>query len=183
MTSALGYSAGIKPVLYIRESDEFNAAATYDKNGLPIIIINKPMFDLIKDEPDMAAALIGHEVAHLSLNHSNSRFVTNTLGTVLGVVAGVALESIIRNNYGVANVGIQGGNIVGIAFSSSFTREQEREADRIGILWAKENGYDPSGAVRLFKVLEKKSSNKTISFLRSHPNPTERIKNAEQAVK
>ena len=176
----IGNSANIRPTLFLKESSEINAGATFDKDGKPIIIINKPMMDLIKNDPDMAAALLGHETAHLYLHHPGATATTDTVGSILGLLAGVALEVVAQRKLGVTNLGIQGGDLIGTAFSTSFTRDQERDADRQGIIWAKQNGYDPMGAVRLFQVLENKNGNNLIPFFQSHPNPSERIENARQ---
>lgn len=181
VANTIGKTAGIAPSLYIRESNQINAGATFDKQGKPIIIINKPMLDLIKDDPDMAAALIGHEMAHLYLRHPGSNIGTDIAGSILGAVAGIALEVIAQNKLGVTNLGLQGGNLIGAAFSTSFTRDQEREADKLGLAWAKQNGYDPNGGIRLFQILEKTNGNAAIPFFQSHPNPSERIINAGQS--
>ena len=182
VVNTIGSSAGIRPTLFLRESSQINAAATFDKDGRPIIIINKPMMDLIKDDPDMASALIGHEMAHLYLKHPGATAGTNAAGALLGAIAGIALEVVAQRKLGVANLGMQGGSLIGTAFSTSFTRDQERDADRLGVQWAKQNGYDPNGAVRLFQVLEKKSGNSAIPFFQSHPNPSERIENAQKVI-
>jgi predicted Zn-dependent protease len=180
VADSIGNSANIRPTLFLKESSEINAGATFDKDGKPIIIINKPMMDLIKNDPDMAAALLGHETAHLYLHHPGATATTDTVGSILGLLAGVALEVVAQRKLGVTNLGIQGGDLIGTAFSTSFTRDQERDADRQGMIWAKQNGYDPMGAVRLFQVLENKNGNNLIPFFQSHPNPSERIENARQ---
>jgi Zn-dependent protease with chaperone function len=180
VANTIGKSAGITPALILRESNELNAGATYDKEGRPLIILNKPMMDLIKNDPDMAAALLGHEMAHLYLNHSGTTAGTNAAGAILGAIAGIALEVVAQSKLGITNLGIRGGNLIGVAFSTSFTRDQERDADKLGIQWAKQNGYDPQGGVRLFQILERKNGNNPIPFFQSHPNPSERIENARQ---
>ena len=178
----IGRSANIKPTLFLRESSEINAGATFYEKGQPVIVINKPMYDLIVNDRDMAAALIGHETAHLYLNHPGATDTTDTIGSILGILAGVALEVVAQQKLGVASVGMTGGQLIGTAFSTSFTRDQERDADRQGIIWAKEDGYDPMGAVRLFETLEKNSGNNLIPFFQTHPNPSERIENARQTA-
>ena len=178
----IGNSANLRPTFFLRESSEINAGATFDKDGKSVIVINKPMMDLIKNDSDMAAALIGHETAHLYLHHPGATNTTDAVGSVLGLIAGVALEVVSQRKLGVTNLGMQGGNLIGTAFSTSFTRDQERDADRQGIIWAKQNGYDPMGAVRLFQVLENKGGNNLIPFFQSHPNPSERIENARQTA-
>jgi len=138
--------------------------------------------DLIKGNPDVASALIGHEMAHLYLEHPGATAGANAAGALLGAIAGIALEVVTQRKLGVAKLGMKGGRRIGTAFSTTFTREQELEADKLGVQWAKQNGYDPNGAVRLFEVLEKKSGNSHIPFFQSHPNPSERMKNARQVV-
>lgn len=178
----IGVSANIRPTLFLRESSDINAGATFDKDGKPMIFINKGMIDLIKDDPDMAAALLGHEIAHLYLHHPGATATTDAIGSVLGALSGIALEVIAQRKLGVTNLGVQGGNLIGVAFSTSFTRDQERDADRQGIIWAKQNGYDPMGAVHLFQALERQGSNSMIPFFQTHPNPSERIENARKAA-
>ena len=107
---------------------------------------------------------------------------TDAAGAVLGLLAGIALEIIAQNKLGVTNLGLQGGELIGTAFSTSFTRDQERDADRLGLIWAKQDGYDPNGAIKLFKAIESKSGNTLIPFFQSHPNPSERIENAQKVI-
>jgi predicted Zn-dependent protease len=182
VANAITRNSGIRPTLFLLESSELNAGATFDKDGKPIIIINKPMMDLIKDDPDMAAALLGHEMAHLYLRHPGATAGTDAAGSILGLLAGIALEIVAQNKLGVTNLGLQGGELIGTAFSTSFTRDQEREADRLGLIWAKQDGYDPNGAIKLFKELEKRGGNSLVPFFQSHPNPSERIENAQRAI-
>ena len=178
----IGNSANVRPNLFLRESSDINAGATFDKDGKPVIFINKGMMDLIKDDPDMAAALLGHETAHLYLHHPGATATTDAIGSVLGALAGIALEVVAQRRLGITNLGMQGGSLIGTAFSTSFTRDQERDADRQGIIWAKQNGYDPMGAVHLFQALERQGGNSMIPFFQTHPNPSERIENARQAA-
>ncbi|MBU3628523.1 M48 family metallopeptidase [Polynucleobacter sp. AP-Reno-20A-A9] len=182
VANAIGRNSGIRPTLFLLESSELNAGATFNKDGKPIIIINKPMMDLIKDDPDMAAALLGHEMAHLYLRHPGATAGADAAGSILGLLAGIALEIVAQNKLGVTNLGLQGGQLIGTAFSTSFTRDQERDADRLGLIWAKQDGYDPNGAIKLFKAIESKSGNTLIPFFQSHPNPSERIENAQRVI-
>jgi len=81
--------------------------------------------------------------------------------------------------FGVVGVGSDIGNLMGGAMQTSFSRDQEREADKQGLIWSIQAGFDPNGAARLFSKLEKESGNSVITFLKSHPNPSERIENAK----
>jgi len=85
---------------------ELNAGASFFQDGTLYILINKKIWDLIKNDPDMAAALIGHETAHLYFHHPGATATTDAIGSVLGVLAGVALENVAQKKLGVANVGM-----------------------------------------------------------------------------
>ena len=178
ITDKIGASAGIQPVLYVTESSQLNAASVFDNSGRPIVFLYKPMYDLIVNDDGMAAALIGHEIAHLYFNHQSRSADAKAAGDVVGVIAGIALEVLAQRKLGVTNLGVNGGQLLGVAVTTSFTRDQEREADRQGIIWANMNGYDPMGAARLFQALEAKSGNSPLPFFQTHPNPGERVENA-----
>ena len=89
----IGNAANVNPVLLLRESNDLNAAAFFDKDGSPFVVINKKIWDLIKNDRDMAAALIGHETAHLYFHHPGATATTDAIGSILGILAGVALET------------------------------------------------------------------------------------------
>ena len=80
--------------------------------------INFKMLDMLGTDVHMIAALIGHELAHLRLDHGAEH-----------------KGKLPRHEQDVD--------------SARYRRDNEREADYLGIIWAVEAGYDPEGAVRL----------------------------------
>jgi predicted Zn-dependent protease len=85
------------------------------------------------------------------------------------VLGGVALESF----------GVPGGQTVSdLTFTSietKYSRDQERQADYLGVVWAVEAGYEPDGAVRLHEKIHERSKSGPLPFLSSHPSGPERI--------
>ena len=173
--------SGIYPKILIKESNELNAFAGV-KDGAPFIIINKPMYDILIKDKDVAASVIGHEMAHLYLNHGLERASTADALNAIGFIAGIALEILFRQRIGVADVGFYSGAAIATVATNSYTRNQEREADKLGIEWMHKAGYDTNGAIRLFEMFEGKFGNSFLTFLKTHPNPSERIENAKQQI-
>ena len=173
--------SGIYPTISLRESNEINASAGM-VNGSPVMFINRPMLDVLNGDRDMTAALLGHEMAHLYLRHSESSSNNQAIGNAIALIAGIALEILAERKLGVTNLGLNVGSAMGTVYVATFTREQERDADKQGIEWAIKSGYDPSGAIRLFNVFESKYGNNLFTFTQTHPNPGERIENARQTI-
>jgi TPR repeat protein len=146
------------------------------------MFINKPMLDMLSGDRDMMAALLGHEMAHIYLRHSESSANNQVIGDVISLIAGIALEILAERKLGVTNLGLNVGSAMGTVYVATFTREQERDADAKGIEWAIKSGYDPNGAIKLFSQFENRFGNSLFTFTKTHPNPGERIENARQTI-
>jgi predicted Zn-dependent protease len=82
--------------------------------------------------------------------------------------------------------GVPGGGLIsGLAvdaIDSAYSRDQEREADTLGVDYMLANQYDPQGAIRLHELLVKSGSGFRIPFLSSHPSSDERIENLRALI-
>lgn len=116
---------------------------------------------------DELAQVMGHEIAHALREHAwerASRSATAGLGiSIVGAVLGVG----------------QGGmDLATLAYDASFqlpnSREQETEADRIGIELAARAGYDPEAAVSLWQKMAKASEGGPPKWLSTHPAAADR---------
>ena len=169
-------TANVQSELYIVEGDEPNAFVGPDATGRNIMGINVGMLKLVGNDSNAYAALIGHEAAHLARDHGVSgRRRSNTLdliGTIVGAGLGMA---------GVPAGGLISGLAVD-AIGSAYSRDQEREADALGLDYIIANKYDPEGAIRLHELLLKSSSGFRIPFLSSHPSSDERIENLRALI-
>jgi Zn-dependent protease with chaperone function len=169
-------TANVQSELYISDGDDPNAFAGPDINGRQIIGINLGMVKLIGDDRNEYAALIGHEAAHLARGHVDSgRLRTNTLdliGTVVGAGLGMA---------GVPAAGLISGLGVDLV-DSAYNRDQEREADAVGVEYMIANQYDPKAAIRLHEKMLKQGSGFRLPFLSSHPSSDERIENLKALI-
>lgn len=169
-------TANVESELYIAAGDDPNAFAGPDATGRNIMGINVGMVKLVGADASVYAALIGHEAAHLAKGHGTSgRMRANTLdliGTVVGAGLGMA--------------GVPGGGLIsGFAadvIDSVYSRDQEREADALGVDYMVATQYDPQGAIRLHELLVKSRSGLRIPFLSSHPSSDERIEDLRALI-
>lgn len=117
------------------------------------------------------AAVVAHEMAHVTSNHAQSRVQRNqtiALGSaVLGAVLGGE-----ENSGQVGDLAQKGGTLL---FGLPFSRGQELEADRIGTIFMARAGYDPAEAVTLWQRMGASQRSSTPEFLSTHPVSSTRI--------
>jgi len=129
---------------------------------------------------DELASVLAHEMTHINQRHiarsfANSRqqSLISIATTILGVIA--ATQS---GGGDAANALITSGQAVGIQGQLNFSRDMEREADRIGASVMTSAGFDPAGMASMFERLQKSSrlnDSGNFPYLRSHPLTTARI--------
>jgi predicted Zn-dependent protease len=123
----------------------------------------------LKVTDDELAAVMGHEIAHALREHGRERASQQMAqSTVIGI--GAALLGI--GDAGASLVSIVADVTVGLPYS----REFEREADRIGVELAARAGFDPRAAVTLWEKMGKAGGGAPPEFLSTHPAPENRAR-------
>lgn len=127
------------------------------------------IFGPAQDEAGLAVVL-GHEVAHALARHPAERMSQDLLVQLGGAGLGIALG----NSPGLTNLVLQA---YGIGVALPFSRSQETEADRIGLILMAKAGYDPRVAIGLWQRMEKRDGSKGAppEFLSTHPGYETRI--------
>jgi predicted Zn-dependent protease len=128
------------------------------------------------------ATVIGHEIAHIFANHGGERLSQSLLAQMGEVGLSAALQkqpeqtkSLFMSAYGL-------GTQVGILLP--FSRTQENEADRVGLIFMAMAGYDPHVAVSFWQRMSEssKGQSKPPEFLSTHPADATRIKNIQDLI-
>lgn len=128
---------------------------------------------------DQLAAVIGHEVSHVLAKHSNERLSQSQVANLGMVAADMALGSSSYRQPAMAALGV--GVQVGVLLP--YGREQETEADLLGLSLMANAGFDPRQAVTLWQNMARShKGKKPPELLSTHPSDTTRIAAIEQLL-
>ncbi len=129
----------------------------------------------VADNDARLAAVMGHEIAHATLRHGSQRMLQQKLFQTVQTGAAVSLSGLDydqqRMIMGALGAGAQYGYIL------PFSRDNENEADGLGLMYAAKAGYDPREAVELWKRMGQASGGKgPPEFASTHPSGDTRIR-------
>lgn len=131
-------------------------------------------------QQDELAAVLAHELTHVTQRHiarSNSQARRQSMLGLAAMLLGV-LASARSNSPDMAQATVMGSQAAMVQGQLNFSRDMEREADRIGFSILMDAGYAPEGAALMFERLDRASrlnDNGSFPYLRSHPLTVERI--------
>lgn len=131
------------------------------------------------------AAVMSHEIAHVTQHHQ-ARMMEAQSRNTLPMLAALALAILAaRNSPQASQAAMVGATAGNIQAQISFTRDNEREADRIGLQTLVKSGFDPRAMASFFERLQKYTrfyETNAPAFLRDHPLTYERIAEMEDRV-
>ncbi|MES2019437.1 MAG: M48 family metallopeptidase [Pseudomonadota bacterium] len=122
---------------------------------------------------DEVAAVMGHEIAHALREHGREQMVKSTGTNVLMRLGGALVASIFGVDPSVTDtVARYGAQFISLKFS----RDDEREADLIGLDLAARAGFDPRAGIKLWQKMSALNKGLPLAWLSTHPGGAERIK-------
>ena len=158
------------------KSDEVNAWCMPSGK----IVVYTGLIDKLKLTDDELAAVMGHEISHALREHARERMsqsARTSLGaSAIGVAAAVLTGSQAAGDLAEAATGV-GGQYM---FLLPNSRDNEQEADRIGVELAARAGYDPRAAVTLWQKMGTLTGGKAPpQWMSTHPSGETRIKDVQ----
>ena len=161
---------------------EFNLVADKNVNAFCMpggkIVVYEGLLPMTQDEASLAIVL-GHEIAHAVAKHSAeqmSKKIRQSYGTQIGsqILGAIAGQSVGDLAGAVAQQGFSFANL-------RYSRDNETEADHIGLIFAAMAGYNPQMAVPFWKRMAALSGNSNQSDMFSdHPSDAKRIAAIQQ---
>jgi len=145
------------------------------------IAVYSGMLDVTKDKHGLASVM-GHEIAHAVAKHSVERasraVLLNTGTQIFDIFSGGKLSQVNR---------VTGQNTIGLitqlGILNPFNRNQESEADYLGLIFSSLAGYDIRAAVKIWERMKKLNKGKEQpEFLSTHPSPSNRIKDINKWI-
>jgi len=134
------------------------------------IAVYSGLIEKLEITDDELAAVMGHEIAHALREHARERMgrqaVTGVGLTVIEVLTGVQLGDV-------------GQMLAQSMFVLPNSRENEQEADRIGVELAARAGYDPRAAVSLWTKMSKLGGQQPPQWLSTHPSHETRVRDLQ----
>ena len=131
------------------------------------------------------ASVLGHEIGHVAQHHLARMLASQKYDTFKNI-AGIALALLVaRSNPELANGALAASSAVGVQRQLDYTREHEREADRVGLSILDAAGFDVRAMPAFFTTLQRGTrftEGTAPSFLRTHPLTAERIADVANRV-
>lgn len=141
------------------------------------IYVTRGILAMMNSEAELAVVL-GHELGHVNARHSMSRLSSATMAQ-LGLLAGSAISQTFADLAGLAGTGLQ-------LLFLQYSRDDEREADTLGVTYARHGKYNPAKMIDFFATLEKmgdlSGGHALPGFLSTHPLTSERIENTRAMI-
>ena len=130
-------------------------------------------------------SVLAHELSHVTQRHIARQFDDQARMAPLLIGSLILGALVAGQSPGAAQALIYGGQAAGAQAQLNYSRDMEREADRIGYAVMREAGFDPQGFASMFERLQQASAlndNGRFPYLRSHPLTTERIADMQQRL-
>ncbi|SDZ82132.1 M48 family metalloprotease [Rubrimonas cliftonensis] len=155
------------------------------------VYVTRGLVALADDEAQLAG-VVGHEIGHVTAAHSAQR-QTQAAVAQAGVLAAVLGAAILGADRSVVDLLGQGAGAAAQGVVASYSRSQELEADRLGVAYIAQAGYDPAAQAGFLRAMQAQDALSAqlrggsydpnrVDFFASHPATAERVRAAEGAA-
>ncbi|NQY68588.1 MAG: M48 family metallopeptidase [Flavobacteriales bacterium] len=140
------------------------------------VVVYTGILDVAVNEAGLAVVM-GHEIAHAIARHGNERMSQGMLVQGVGAVLDVATSS---NSSLTRSIFLQSYGAGSTLGTLAFSRKNESEADRMGLVFMAIAGYDPQEAVGFWERMAEQAGGSTPEFMRTHPSDEKRVQQIQE---
>jgi predicted Zn-dependent protease len=143
------------------------------------VFITRALYEKLQTEGELAGVL-GHEIGHVVARHSAEQIAKTQLTE--GLTGAAVIAAYDPNNPSSAQ-SAQIAALIGQLVTLKFSRNDELEADKFGVCFMNEAGYDPNEMISVMQILEaSQTGNQPPEFFSTHPNPGNRIQQIQSDI-
>lgn len=143
------------------------------------VFITEALYKRLKTKGELATTL-AHEIGHVAARHSAQQLAKQQL--TQGLTGAAVMASYDPNDPSSRNTAAVAA-LIGQVISLKYGRNDELEADKLGVRFASDAGYDPRAMIGVMKTLDQVAKSRTPEFFSTHPNPGNRITKIEEEIK
>jgi predicted Zn-dependent protease len=162
---------------------EFNLVESKEVNAWCMpggkVVVYSGILPVTKNETGLAVVM-GHEIAHAVAKHSNERMSQALLADLGGQTLSAALQTKSEQTQQIwmslFGIGAQVGAVL------PYSRLQESEADRLGLIFMAMAGYDPNASIEFWQRMSESAGAKPPEFLSTHPSDATRLRKIKEAI-
>ncbi|HEY6402234.1 MAG TPA: M48 family metallopeptidase [Blastocatellia bacterium] len=143
------------------------------------VYVNRGALQAARSENEIAA-VIAHEIAHVAMRHG-----TNQASKAYLAQSGLGLIGVLLGGRANSGLGQVMGAVGGFGLNTvllKHSRTAEKQADSLGMQMMRRAGYDPRGMITFLRTIQRHSRGRSVEFLSSHPNPSNRIERLEKEL-
>jgi len=149
------------------------------------VFITRGLAERLEDESELAG-ILGHEIGHVTAQHANSRISKQTLFSAgLQTLSAVLASAPADSSWGTAGEAtLPALQLGGELLLLRYGRDEELEADRLGMRYMSRVGYDPSGQLRVMQLLAELSGggDRGFDWFATHPEPAYRVERIQRIL-
>lgn len=144
------------------------------------------LFEVAADQDELAT-VIGHEIAHVTKKHSYER-AKRDMRTQIGATIGMAVlmgnmaskqitsqAELNQINNQINTINMMSQIMAEYGLNLPFSRSQEKDADKAGLLYMAKAGFNPLKSLSLWKKMQDQGNRPNLEFVSSHPSDKKRI--------
>jgi len=160
---------------------EFNLVDSKEVNAWCMpggkVVVYTGLLPVTQNETALACVM-GHEIAHAIARHGNERMSQGLIAQGIQVAGAVALN----RNPQAQNIFLQSFGVGGNVGLMAFSRQNELEADHLGVIFMAMAGYNPQEAIPFWQRMANMGGQKPPELLSTHPSDARRVQQLQQLM-
>ncbi len=129
---------------------------------------------------DGLAAVMGHEMAHAIARHGSQRLLRSTLAQTAMLGANFSMGNLDDNQRQTIMAALGAGAQYGVLLP--FSRQHEKEADKMGLFYMARAGYDPNEAILFWERMSETGARQPLEFASTHPSHERRVQDLKDLL-